>query len=239
MPKKTPTIDLTSGVDDDDGTQAPSSGKGYEPEAVVGAIAEIEPVLPGFEMIDADDVPESTAPTPIKIDDYRADGTTAGQGRPVDAKALDGDILTPLPKIPSQGVVYESRIRVLEAWQYPGNVPKDAPPFIDRNWIGWASYDPLRQKEESPCLRVPIEGRAFTAVVCRPGDFVVRQEVQLGPGLPSDVKIEVWEEEQFVKLFMPVKTLNPTPAGTQGPAGNETKSNPGTKALADAALSSA
>lgn len=239
--KKTPTIDLTSGVDD-------------EPEPTVtlanaDVLATDEPSLPGFEMTDDEEELPPAVPVMrsyVEATNERAkgsrlpvadDGSSARTGispgsdgnasaattqAPAEAPALSGDILTPQPRIPTQGVVYESRIRVLEAWQYPGRVPPDAPAFVDRNWIGWAGYDAVRQKDESPCLRVPVTGQAWTVTICRPGDFVVRQEVQLGPGLPSDIKIEVWEEEQFARLFMPVRaekdgttsTLPPTPEPT-------------------------
>jgi hypothetical protein len=108
------------------------------------------------------------------------------------------------PEILNSGLVtYESRIRVLDAWQYAGSVPRTAPVFIDRNWIGFADYDPVRDLPASPVLRVPIEGSGGTLAICRPGDFVVRQAVSMGDGMPDDVRVEVWEEQQFFKMFVP------------------------------------
>lgn len=112
---------------------------------------------------------------------------------------LFGDIIP--PDTDPTHVKYESRIRILEAWQYNGGVA-EAPEFIDRNWVGWSDYDAVRQMEPGPCLRVPIEGTS-TVTICRPGDYVVRQETLLQPGMPTDEKREVWEKNQFQRLFIP------------------------------------
>lgn len=106
-----------------------------------------------------------------------------------------------------QGVIYESRIRVLDAWQYPGNVPASAPDWVDRNWIGWADFDNLRDIPAGPCLRVPLVSGDLA--ICRAGDYVARQEVLMMPDFPGDVRIEVWPKLQFEKLFMPSNSPQP------------------------------
>jgi len=106
---------------------------------------------------------------------------------------------------PSAGVRYESRIQILDAFQYPGSL-KNAPDWVDRNWTAYAAdYDPLREIDPGPCLRVPLSSGLIA--ICRVGDFVCRQSVTLAPGLPSDVRIEVWDRTQFEKLFVPTPQL--------------------------------
>jgi hypothetical protein len=108
-------------------------------------------------------------------------------------------------------VVYESRIQILDAFQYPGNL-KEAPAWVDRNWVAYAAdYDQLRQIEPGPCLRVPLS--SGVNAICRVGDFVCRQEVILSPGLPADIRVEVWERSQFEKLFVPTRASPPDSAG--------------------------
>jgi len=97
---------------------------------------------------------------------------------------------------------YEARISIVDAFQYQGNL-KDAPEWIDRNWAAYAdNYDPVRELEPGPALRVPTY-RGDT-VLCRKGDYVAQQEVRLTSNLPGEVKIEVWEQQQFERLFIPV-----------------------------------
>lgn len=112
-------------------------------------------------------------------------------------QVLEGDILP--PNLDPSTVRYESRIRILEAWPYRGSVAS-APAFVDRNWIGFADYDPVRQIEPGPCLRVPSGHDVVT--ICRPGDYIVRQETLLQPGVPSHETLEVWPGDQFQRLFI-------------------------------------
>ncbi len=138
-----------------------------------------------------------TAPTP------GGDGTFTGARNAMAQAAntprdipLQGDILT------GDHVTYESRIRVLDAWQYPGSIPKTAPAYVDRNWAAWAEWDPVRRIEPGPSLRVPVAGDV--TVMCRVGDYVVRQEIQMGDGMPSEVKVEVWSRQDFERIFIHV-----------------------------------
>lgn len=142
-----------------------------------------EPQLPGFAMSD-EPLPPPDQPLPSQ------------------AQALNGEIMPP-PKLhePHQnGVKYESRISIVEAYQYPGNLSQ-APDWIDKNWIGYADFDEFRKIEPGPCLRVPDATGAY--IVCRPGDYVARQEVKFTHDLPGEIKIEVWEQQHFQKLFIP------------------------------------
>jgi len=97
---------------------------------------------------------------------------------------------------------YESRITIVDAWQYPGTLSQ-APDWIDRNWAAWADYDQIRGMEPGPALRVPTHGEGYRETLCRVGDFVARQEVKLLADIPGEIKLEVWEKEQFERLFMP------------------------------------
>lgn len=106
---------------------------------------------------------------------------------------------------PSDNVSYESRIRILEAFRYPGSF-RNAPDWIDRNWLGHGDWDPLRQIEPGPALRVPLDSGV---VLARIGDYVVKQAVAIAPGVPDEVKLEVWPAETFQKLFLPTRSSPP------------------------------
>lgn len=119
---------------------------------------------------------------------------------------------------PPGRVRYESRISIVEAWQYPGNLT-GAPAWIDRNWIGYADEDDLRGIPAGPCLRVPSVADASAVVLCRVGDYVAMQSVQLAPDAVI-VRVEVWAQEQFQKLFIPVaNNLTSTPPATPARVG--------------------
>ncbi len=118
------------------------------------------------------------------------------------APILDGEIIA--ASRPGGARRYESRIRILDAWQYRGSVAT-APAYVDRNWIGYAGErDPVRQIDPGPCLRVPLTPDPSERVVtiCRVGDYVVHEEIVGDDGRLSE-KIEVWEQGQFQKLFLP------------------------------------
>lgn len=121
---------------------------------------------------------------------------------------LDGphDIREGVIMPPGRGVTlsYESRIRIVDAWQYPGNVV-NAPEWIDRDWIGFADWDPLRDIPAGPALRIPDDpdNPATSYTVCRVGDYVAKQEILLTTNLPGEMRIEVWPKEQFQRLFIP------------------------------------
>jgi hypothetical protein len=139
-----------------------------------------------------------------------ADGGVYGSAGP-DAPAqlsaasgpvIEGEIIA--ASRPGGAVRYESRIRILDAWQYRGAV-HTAPDYVDRNWIGYASdYDAIRQIDPGPCLRVPLTSDPSERVVtiCRLGDYVVHEEIVGDDGRLSE-KVEVWEKGQFQRLFLP------------------------------------
>jgi hypothetical protein len=116
---------------------------------------------------------------------------------------LDGQVMgRPLQR-------YESRITIVEAWQYPGPMT-NAPEWVDKNWIGFAGDDQVRGIPAGGCLRVPLHGRDGDVVLCRIGDYITQQEVKLD-ARNSDLRIDVWPREHFQKMFMPA-------ANTAGPA---------------------
>ena len=118
-------------------------------------------------------------------------------------KAASADLL-PQARFPSD-VHYEARITIVDAWQYPGQL-RAAPEWVDRNWVAYADWDPIREIEPGPCLRVPSTAGVHT--ICRVGDYVARQEVKITREL-SDIRVEVWNRDQFEKLFYPVDTRGP------------------------------
>lgn len=106
------------------------------------------------------------------------------------------------PVSPAQGNIrYEGRIRILEAFQYAGRLDI-APAWVDRNWLAHGDFDDLRQIPAGPCLRVPLP--SGNNAIARIGDYVVQQEVVLAPGMPTDVRVEVWAKTDFEKNFLAV-----------------------------------
>jgi len=108
----------------------------------------------------------------------------------------------------SPTVTYRSRISVVEAWRYPGQLA-GAPLFIDRSWTAWADSD-INGSPSGPALRVPVT-RSLSGPtppdgtkLCRVGDYVVRQMVTLVDGLDAEESLDVWAKEAFERLFMPV-----------------------------------
>jgi hypothetical protein len=160
------------------------------------ALPKDDPELEGFAMsdepfdplLDVENVPEVLGPT--GIDGSHGHGDYTAKGPPT---SLPGYIA------PTDNVTYESRIRILEAFRYPGSF-RNAPDWIDRNWLGHGDWDPLRQIEPGPALRVPVDSGV---VLARIGDYVVKQAVAIAPGVPDEVKLEVWPAETFQKLFLP------------------------------------
>lgn len=118
----------------------------------------------------------------------------------------------------SNSTTYESRISVLEAWQYPGSVAQ-APPFIDRNWIGYHTGD--EHHPAQPCLYIPSPTRPGGVAIVYVGDYVVRQLTTLIDGLDPDETVEVWPKDDFERLFIPKnqrKTADDGPALPSAPA---------------------
>lgn len=117
------------------------------------------------------------------------------------------------PSSPTPLVTYRSRISVLQAWRYPGQLSQ-APDFIDRSWTAWQDAD-LQGRPAGPALKVPVtrtisgptppDGFKF----CRIGDYVVRQNVSLVDGLEPEEHLDVWPKDDFERLFMPVKQRTP------------------------------
>ena len=102
---------------------------------------------------------------------------------------------------------YRSRIRVVEAWQYLGSL-RDAPEFVSRDWVSYAAYDPVKNIEPGPALRVPTSG-AQVEKLARSGDYIVRQEITLVDGLDAEEQVDVWSREEFERLFIPTLQARP------------------------------
>lgn len=101
-------------------------------------------------------------------------------------------------------IKFVSRIRITEAYQYNPMTLKDAPIWVDRNWVGYhGQHDSVRNLEPGPCLRVPDPTNDETVIVARVGDYVVMQDVKIDEG-SSIVEIEVWQKDQFERLFISV-----------------------------------
>lgn len=118
-------------------------------------------------------------------------------------KTLEGEILAPATPPAPGSYTFESRIKILDAYQFMGAVAT-APAWVDRNMVGFADYDQVRGLPPGPCLRVPT-GFGEDVVICRVGDFITRQEVLMDEDHEPEVKIEVWDQMQFLKMFMPQK----------------------------------
>ena len=179
------------------------------------------PPLDPNKHVENPDVPDRNAPPPDEQDEEDTRDLPDEPDvplRPIDqdtaalARAVRQDPVAITGEIMPRHVSYESRINIVDAWQYPGSL-RDAPNWVDKNWAGFGDFDPMRAIEPGPCLRVPIHGQI---VLARIGDYVCRQEVKLNPEL-SDIRIEVWEQGQFEKLFLPV-TEGPRQSGA--PANN-------------------
>lgn len=173
-------------------------GSPQNDDRLIGQIlgVDAEPVLPGFEMSDE---PLASPAGPPTSPAGEMPPPPASMPAPSERAGGGGRVAKTNGAVSKQPVRYESRIEVREAWQYPGFV-QDAPPWIDRNWIGWADYDELRHIPQGPCLRVPIESGLG---VVRKGDYVVQQLVRADDGsVPTRSRIEVWPREEFERLFV-------------------------------------
>ena len=136
--------------------------------------------------------PKPYTPTPPEHHPFHIDPAEPPESAP----------LPPAAQTPHEGMQYECRITILQAWRYDGTM-HGKPPWIDPNWIGWSEYDPVRKIPSGPCLRVPT-ARA-DSVICRPGDYVVRQNVRVADGANADYdEIEVWSSDTFQRFFIPI-----------------------------------
>jgi hypothetical protein len=151
-----------------------------------------DPDNPDVEEGEEDIPPGETVGTPLA----EAASLDGAGSRPAAAVPLTGEIMP-------RNARYEARITILDAFHYPGSL-RDAPDWVDRNWVGYGDDDPMRGIVAGPCLRVPTFNRMGDVVLARVGDYVTRQEVRLAPGVPGDIRVEVWAKEQFEKMFLPV-----------------------------------
>lgn len=125
------------------------------------------------------------------------------------AKNIQGGATAPKPPASpapsaksSADIKFVSRIRITEAYQYFPQTLSVAPIWVDRNWVGYAGqHDSVRNIEPGPCLRVPDPSQDDRVIVARAGDYVVMQDVVIDDKT-SIIEIEVWEREQFERLFM-------------------------------------
>jgi hypothetical protein len=191
--------------------------------------ADPDPNAPPHRQPDSPDEPDPAQPDPIRRDDPPVpapDETGDPDEEPDDIEIVEdpdgvpGRIpgrVPPTRPSPSaqQHLTYESRITIVDAWQYTGTLV-NAPAWVDRNWAAYASdYDPVRLLEPGPALRVPTQYSSQDKL-CRIGDYVARQEVRLLASQPGEIRVEVWEGEQFERLFLPVDPLkSTTPTSTQ------------------------
>jgi hypothetical protein len=195
VPAQDPTIGEFFGVSDIDPAETPIP----------------VPTLPGFEMSDEPFEGEEDEPQP-PVTPYPAQQNSFA---PPVAQAEDlgyGMVAMPTPPPTTiANVSYESRITIVEAFRYNGSL-RDAPMWVNRNWLSHGDYDPLRKIEPGPALRVPLPGGT---VLARIGDYVVIQSVLLSPGLEPEKRLEVWPAETFQKLFVP-KPNKPLPSRPGG-----------------------
>lgn len=189
-----PLVGAVLGQPDDDENPDDADEENPENRIIGPGINDLveEPTLPGFIM---EDDPDELAPT---------DRNALPSTHPIDAvapAALDGELLPPKGRHGAgQNIRYESRIRVLEAFQYRGSL-QDAPAWVDRNWAGYGDWDPLRNIAAGPALRVPSPHG--DVVLARPGDYVVRQSVTIAHHVEPIEQVEVWARDNFERTFIP------------------------------------
>lgn len=133
----------------------------------------------------------SSRPPPLDVRDDRS-------ARARQDYAEDSWVPLAVPTEAMPNAQYVQRINVLEAFQYPGTLV-NAPPWIDRNWIGWQDFDEVHNIPAGPALSIPGVG------VARRGDFVVQQSVMITEGGISDIKLAIYRPEEFYKWFLPVQ----------------------------------
>lgn len=132
--------------------------------------------------------------------------STTGQQAAADRAWRPPAINSPQELMPPGAVRYESRIKVLEAFRYTGSF-KGAPEWVDRNWLAYGQWDPLRGIEPGPALNVPCS--SGVVAMARIGDYVVQQEF-IVPNAADDgvdrtvIQLEVWSSDAFERTFMPV-----------------------------------
>lgn len=141
-------------------------------------------------------------PTPVMSDEPFED--ELGDPYDVNVGVEPVEIIPPVPS----SVGFESRIQIYQAWRYPGTLVS-APEWIDRNWVGWGEFDPIRNIEPGPALRIPTR---IGVTLARIGDYVTQQSTRLTVDDPGEPEIEVWSSDQFQKLFLPVPKNVPAAA---------------------------
>jgi len=186
-------------------------------DEIIGSLPPRKPQEPPHRQPDSPDLPDPASPGNEPYPGYPdkdppdpdEDPARLPDDLPTDHEPRDPGHPDPAPA----HFRYESRIVIVDAWQYPGHL-KDAPDWVDRNWAAYFdSWDPIRKLEPGPALRVPSS--LGQERICRAGDYVAQQEVRLATGVPPEIRLEVWEKEQFQRLFIPVETTEepvPDPA---------------------------
>ena len=193
LPAGTPLGMLDDGDDPPVGVHVSGGGPAGSPLASAGIGAASTPRQPEPE--------PSRPPPPIHEDEPDPDDDEDDDEEENEPPKQAAPYASPNDR-PSTGLLasYESRIQILDAWQYWGQL-KGAPAWVDRNWVAWGDHDPVREIDPGPALRVPVS--SGDNVMCRIGDYVCRQSVTLHPDAPPDIRVEVWDRNQFEKLFIP------------------------------------
>lgn len=104
----------------------------------------------------------------------------------------------PLPSFVPDTAEYAVRIQPLAVFRYPGYIAANAPAWIDRNWIGYAGLDEVRNLPAGPALNIP------GCIECRVGSFVVMERVTVDEGLTND-RLTVYEPDVFFNWFAPLR----------------------------------
>lgn len=84
-------------------------------------------------------------------------------------------------------VKWTTRTRVTSAWQFDGKT-HEAPPWVDRNWIGY---------DGGPALIIPEVGTV------RLSQWIVTQDIldERGAGV-SRTEIKIYDDKDFRSLYM-------------------------------------
>jgi hypothetical protein len=178
--------------------------------SVLAFEASDEPLPPPFQTLG--DAAQGVIATISRPEPVPTDHASSGSALEADPATAGADVAPPLeptpepvlrrranlPQYVAPTTRYVARILPLDVYKYPGYIAKNAPPWVDRNWVAYAPVDETRRPPlpAGPALNVPGAG------LCRVDWFIVREQVSVEAGLTHE-RIAVYEPEVFYNWFRP------------------------------------
>jgi len=162
-----------------------------------------EEPIPEEEPLDDDGEEEENEPSEAPPTPAEDPAQPAARLTPLAGMEYSAPVVAPNPP----AVTYRSRISIVEAWRYPGQLA-EAPDYVDRSWTAWADGD-LYGHPAGPALKIPVTSSLSGPLppdgckLARIGDYVVRQMVAIVGDLEEET-IDVWPKQEFERLFVPV-----------------------------------